>query len=726
MTTSNLTGSDVNGVYNITATSKPAVDGGADTEGILITGSGLLQASKTNATELIFTNCQIFLNNAGNTGGNPSLSAISYNGDDTDRADNGNYIRFRDCQIIHLTSAARRNVFISEMTRTDIIEQDDGGELFVYTQPNATLNTVNIRGVNTWEVAGAFTEAFAITLDTIEKAYLNWEAGRLDFYGLGVINKPATAAQADAWFGTGNTGNNSSWQWNNQSTFDAQKMYMTSINNRYYDGVTISWEFVDNLTGSPIADIKVKVKDDFPGAANSGTMTERAEYLTNASGHIKGTWNSNTRTTVGGDIDRNTHYMVRNAVERVDTNADLSGTKTYPVTVITGGQGDRGENYEIDVVLNEIEVKGYLYQAVSGYLDGDAFVSTVQIGVLASDQTVDAYQGFNQILDEGITQATIATVNAYTELETLDKAYDRIKAEWYGTDAYPLPTFVLGAMDLGAVDLIVDGTAAAAYAFAAGDITISTDIGGKGLAVGTTITAITTTGVVTFQNSALLDGLTINGDVVITSDIDLTNVTINGDLNINVAATTSMDFSNVTVTGSVFNDAASNTLTINSLSGSSLTAGDAGSGNGQTNIIQTVPIKVTVKDITSGDVLQGARVYIKAAAGGDLAGDDVVTITRVTTTATVANTAHGMVDGEIVTILGAIENEYNGTHTITYIDANSYSYTVAGSPTTPATGTILASAQLVNELTDALGEVNKTQRYTNDQPVVGSVRKSSP
>jgi len=117
-------------------------------------------------------------------------------------------------------------------------------------------------------------------------------------------------------------------------------------------------------------------------------------------------------------------------------------------------------------------------------------VSTVQSEVLASEQTVDAYQVFNQILDEGISQATIATVNAYTELETLDKAYDRIKAEWYGTDAYPLPTFVLGAMDLGAVDLIVDGTAVAAYAFAAGDITISTDIGGKGLGVVTTITAI--------------------------------------------------------------------------------------------------------------------------------------------------------------------------------------------------------------------------------------------
>ena len=132
------------------------------------------------------------------------------------------------------------------------------------------------------------------------------------------------------------------------------------------------------------------------------------------------------------------------------------------------------------------------------------------------------------------------------------------------------------------------------------------------------------------------------------------------------------------------------------------------------------------KDIVSGDVLQGARVYIKAAAGGDLAGDDVVTITRSGTVATVANIAHGMIDGEVVTILGAVQNEYNGTKTITYIDANSYSYTVSGSPTTPSTGFIFAAAQRVNELTDGVGEVNRTQRYTNAQPVTGSVRKATP
>ncbi|MCP4088392.1 MAG: hypothetical protein GY746_01160, partial [Gammaproteobacteria bacterium] len=47
-------------------------------------------------------------------------------------------------------------------------------------------------------------------------------------------------------------------------------------------------------------------------------------------------------------------------------------------------------------------------------------------------------------------------------------------------------------------------------------------------------------------------------------------------------ADTTLAFSNVTVTGSVYNDSASNTLTINATNGSSLTAGDPGTGDGQT------------------------------------------------------------------------------------------------------------------------------------------------
>jgi len=721
MSTTGLTGSTVNGVYQISAVNSLSSNGGATSESLLFITSGAVRAS--SSATVTFTSCNIYLNNVSGTGGNPNAVSLSYNADSTSRADNGRYIRFFDTNIIYGTSGSRRNIFVSELTRSNVIEKDSGSELFVYTQPNAILDTVLIQGVNTVEVVGQFSVSFNLTIDDVTKSYLNWEAGRLDFFGLGILNKPAGASQADAWIGNG-ASDNASWQWNNKTTFNNQKLYLTAANNRYYDGVTISWEFIDRDTGSAIEDVKVKVKDDFPGADNSGTMAERGEYLTNSSGHIAGTWDSQNRTTVTTG-DRNTFFMIRNAVERIDTNGNLTGSKTYPVTVITGDQGNRGENYELDTVLNQVEVKSYLHEARSGFIDGDTFDSTVEIGVLASDLTVDSYSTFILSEDAGITQTTKATVDAYTTLETLDKAYDRIKAEWYDNDSYPLNTFSGVSMDLGATDLIIDGTTTSAYSYTSGDIIISTNTGAKNLTIGSTIKEIITTGDVTVRNTATINGLTITADVTITSAIDLTDVVINGDLRVSTGANSTIDLSNVSVSGSIFNDSASNTLIINSTNGSSLTAGDAGAGNGETNILQTVPIKVTVKDIKSGSLIQGARVFIKADPGGDLPSGDSVTITRVSTTATVSHTAHGMIDGEKIIISGANEDEYVGVKTITYIDANSYSYTVSGSPTTPATGSISAAAQLVNATTDGAGEVNDTHRYTSDQPVSGVVRKAT-
>lgn len=75
-----------------------------------------------------------------------------------------------------------------------------------------------------------------------------------------------------------------------------------------------------------------------------------------------------------------------------------------------------------------------------------------------------------------------------------------------------------------------------------------------------------------------------------------------------------------------------------------------------------------------------------------LAGDKAVTsITRASTTATVTATAHGYSTGNIVNIRGAAQSEYNGDFTITVTGTDTFTYTVSGSPATPATGTILAN-----------------------------------
>jgi len=125
---------------------------------------------------------------------------------------------------------------------------------------------------------------------------------------------------------------------------------------------------------------------------------------------------------------------------------------------------------------------------------------------------------------------------------------------------------------------------------------------------------IATTGSVTIEDGTTINGLDFDAEVVLETAQNLTNVTIDGDLRINTGANSTLSFSNVTVTGLVYNDDASHTLTINA-SNSSLTAGDPGTGNGQTNVVSSVPVTITVVT-TTGTPIENARVFLETTPGG--------------------------------------------------------------------------------------------------------------
>jgi hypothetical protein len=70
----------------------------------------------------------------------------------------------------------------------------------------------------------------------------------------------------------------------------------------------------------------------------------------------------------------------------------------------------------------------------------------------------------------------------------------------------------------------------------------------------------------------------------------------------------------------------------------------------------------------------------------------VSSITRSGDVATVTtSTAHGMSDGDPITIAGATQNEYNGTFLVNYVSTTAFTIEVSGDPLTPATGTITAT-----------------------------------
>ena len=144
-------------------------------------------------------------------------------------------------------------------------------------------------------------------------------------------------------------------------------------------------------------------------------------------------------------------------------------------------------------------------------------------------------------------------------------------------------------------------------------------------------------------------------------------------------------------------------------------------------VIDPVTFLINVKDENS-DNLQNANLYIKAADGtGPLPFEDTVTIARASTLATVSHTGHGMASSDKVKILGITDKTEDnaGVHTITLIDADSYSYVTTDSGSTSYTGAITSTWVALQELTDASGNASISKTYTSDQPIDGHVRIST-
>lgn len=144
-------------------------------------------------------------------------------------------------------------------------------------------------------------------------------------------------------------------------------------------------------------------------------------------------------------------------------------------------------------------------------------------------------------------------------------------------------------------------------------------------------------------------------------------------------------------------------------------------------VIDPVSTTVTIIDENSAD-LQNVRVYLAAADGsGDLPFEDTVTITRSGTLATVAHTGHGLATGNDVKIKGITDKteDNNGTHQITVVDADEYTYTTTDSGSTSYTGTITSTGVVFNDLTDVNGEVTESRTWSADQPITGFARLST-
>jgi hypothetical protein len=194
--------------------------------------------------------------------------------------------------------------------------------------------------------------------------------------------------------------------------------------------------------------------------------------------------------------------------------------------------------------------------------------------------------------DLSITEAVKATVDAYTELETARKFYDRAKADLVDNYAGETSTIVgrTGSQaELAAKNLIIDATAGSAFAYASPNITVksSTFTGG----------ATATTGIVTVRNGALLSGGTFDCDINYEggAGTTITNVTCSGAIDFNTAGT-------YTISGGSINEVTNSSggsVTLNLINGATVT----------TNTGPSITVN-TIRDISITGQTSTSRVQI--------------------------------------------------------------------------------------------------------------------
>jgi hypothetical protein len=151
-------------------------------------------------------------------------------------------------------------------------------------------------------------------------------------------------------------------------------------------------------------------------------------------------------------------------------------------------------------------------------------------------------------------------------------------------------------------------------------------------------------------------------------------------------------------------------------------------GAGATTNLITNPVTtlVTVKDITTGSNITGARVLVWVTDNANWFYQASVSITGTGTTATVNHTAHGISTGDNVIIEGANEDVYNGAYSVTVTGVDSYTYTTNETiSTSPATGTLISTFAILSGDTDGSGQISDLRSVPSNQPILGWARKAT-
>ena len=311
------------------------------------------------------------------------------------------------------------------------------------------------------------------------------------------------------------------------------------------------------------------------------------------------------RTTIGTanytSVDEHPAYYD----ETSDANGSVSKDLIDAYCQVTNG---------VDTVINDVDRFKWSCQARDyGHLYTSQYVY--------SDRVYDSINGTGpkddyvfMVVDEGVTLSETDAGNL-TEVDDMSDVYDVVKVSWIGGTHWDIdiPLSKDGmALDFDTNTVYFDSSASSIFDITGTDITLKTN---ASLTVTSKYIGVVATEIY-YKTTTIGDDSRLTGTVYIDSAQDLTDVYVTGDLHINTGANSTLTFDNVTVTGSVYNDDTAHTLTIQATNGSSLSAGDPGTGNGQTDIQNAVTVKVTAQDSATKAAIEGVRVFLEDADTG--------------------------------------------------------------------------------------------------------------
>jgi hypothetical protein len=261
-----------------------------------------------------------------------------------------------------------------------------------------------------------------------------------------------------------------------------------------------------NLAGSPIQDVLTYIQDVNNGSRRSLSQIGLTNTTLNAA--VPNFLNTRTYSNLSNVNGEGNEIEVTTAVW---TGASADG--------YAQGQWDyRGANNNNSDIFN---VRAVHYN----YLLTTATPALLGLGTLDLSNVL-----FSDAL---VTEANRTVVDAYTELDTSQKVYDRAKSYLTANYANETQTIVgrsANSLDARALDVVIDATASSAFAISSNTLTIKAS----------TFTGdMTTTGVITLANGAAFSGTRTdaNGTIVVTT-LSLIGLQANSEVRVYIAGTT--------------------------------------------------------------------------------------------------------------------------------------------------------------------------------------------